>query len=289
MRQLPQMNEYHETPGLHVVSIYAQVHTLEEIDAVVEKFGIKYPIAMDGAWELGYSAPVLPQTWIVNPEGKVVFVGRSGYADVLKKELAQVKYPGLGRANIHESLIPAAKAFADGDYAGAYKLAEKIYDETDSEQAEEDADYIMERIDGRLSSLEVRAETAEVMDDYRLAMACWEEIATKFKGLDDAEDAPERLKKLQESDKVKSEIKAKRELLRRMMALDVKFQTVDDEDAEAILEFRKDCLRQYYDFSETHGGTGAADRADELIEIFERLIGPEETEKLKAEMKGDGE
>ncbi len=74
-----------------------------------------------------------------------------------------------------------------------------------------------------------------------------------------------------------------------MMDLDVSFQDVDDEDEEAILAFRKKCLRQYYEFVGEFKGTGAADRASNLIENFENLIGAEETEKLKEQMKGGGE
>jgi hypothetical protein len=139
----------------------------------------------------------------------------------------------------------------------------------------------MDRITSRISTLTVRAETAEVQKHYSLAIACWKEIS-RYKGLDDAAEAPERLKKLTESKEVKHEIEKRRELLRVMADLDVHFnQNVNEEDAGQVLEFRKKCLATFRKFAEDNKGTYAADEARSLIEIFERLIGPEAEESDK--------
>src|SRR5919108_5732406 len=185
MRQLPHMNELAETPGLHVVGFYAQIHTLEEVEAVVKKFDIKYPLTPDSdifnaAGYITDGVP-LPIVWIIGVDGKVAFHGMAGYSEALDKELAKVKYPGLGKNEGHKDLEAAAKAFVEGKYAEAYKLAEGVSDTTEDEKAEADADYIIARIDDRVGSPSVRAETAEIMKDYTLAMKCWEEL-TKYKG-----------------------------------------------------------------------------------------------------------
>jgi hypothetical protein len=276
MRQLPHMNELAETPGLHVVGLYAQIHTLEEIEAVVKKHEIKYPLTADGDIfnNAGYvtDGVSLPIVWIIGVDGKIAFTGMSGYSDALEKEMAKVKYPGLGKAAIHKDLEPAAKAFVEGKYADAYKLAETVSDNTEDEKAEEDADYIMERIDDRLTTLSVRAETAEIMKNYALALGCWEELATKYAGLEDAEEAPARLKKLQEDKAVATEIAARHELLKLMMSLDVSFQEVDPADGAAVTNFRKKCLEEYRKFAKENKGTGAGDNAEELIKVFEGLV-----------------
>jgi tetratricopeptide (TPR) repeat protein len=286
MRQLPHMNELAAKPGVHVVTLYAQVHQLEEVEEIVSKNNIKYPIAMDSFWEAGYEAPVLPHVWVVGVDGKIVFSGRGEYDKAIETELAKVKYPGLGKSAVHKEVEAAAKAFGEGKYAEAYKLAEAIYDDTEDETAEEDANYIMERIDDRLGSLGVRAETAEVMKNYRVAMRCWEELATKYQGLDDSAEAPERLKKLADSKEVQAEIAARRELLKLMMSLDVVFQDVDDTDADKVTAFRKRCLAEYHAFAVKYKGTGAGDSAGDLVKIFEGLL-PEETkpEESKPEEK----
>ncbi|MCA8937536.1 MAG: hypothetical protein KDB68_15170 [Planctomycetes bacterium] len=289
MRQLPHMNELAAKPGLHVVGLYSQVHTLEQIERVIEKNKITYPITTDSDIFVGagYTAASLPKIWIIGVEGKVIFIGDRDYDELLEKELAKVKYPGLGRADFHKDLEPAAKAFGEGKYAEAYKLAEAIYDDTEDEKAEEDADYIMERIDDRLGTLVVRAETAEVVKDYQLAINCWKQIDTHYAGLDDAEEAPERLKKLADSNDVKKDIGARRDLLKLMLSLDVAFQTVDQEDAAAVQEFRKKCLAEYREFHAKNKGNSAGDKAENLIEIFENLLPAEDkpVEEKPAEEK----
>ena len=279
MRQLPHMNELNATPGLHVVGLYAQIHTLEEIEAVVEKHEIEYPLTADGDLfnNAGYVTDgiTLPHVWIIGVEGKIVFAGMAGYSEALEAELAKVKYPGLGKASVHKELEPAAKAFVEGKYAEAYKLAEAVSESTEDEKAEEDADYIVELIDDRLGTLSVRAETAEIMKDYGLALACWEELATKYKGLEDAAEAPERLKKLQDDKAVAKENTARRALFSLMLSLDVSFQEVDVADATAVTAFRKKCMEAYAKFAAENKDTAAASTAKDLVTVFKDLI-PEE-------------
>ena len=276
MRQLPQMNDYHDKPGLHVYTLYAQVHELSEIEEIITKHGIEYPIAMDGFPEAGYdSSAGLPMMWIIDVEGKVAFVGVSGYTEALSKALAQVKYPGLGRTSIATELTEAARAFGEGEFAKAYKLAEALYDNPPSDEVEADAEYIMDRIDDRISTLTVRAETAEVEKNYALAMAVWTDLL-RYKGLEDAEEAADRLKALKEDKEVLNELAKRRELLKLMASLDVQFQTVNDEDSAETLKFRKTCLKLYRTFARDNEGTYAADEAQALIDIFEALVGSEE-------------
>lgn len=280
MRQLPQMNDYHDKPGLHVYTLYAQVHPLDEIQAIIDKHGIEYPIAMDGFIEAGYDVSAgLPQIWIIDADGKVAFAGLSGYSEALEKAMAKVKYPGLGRSSVAKELSDAATAFGNGEFAKAYELAEAVYDDPPSDEVEAEAEYIMERIDARIKALSVKAETAEVQKHYSLAIAAWTELG-KYKGLDDAAEAPERLKKLKDSKEVQNEIAKRHELLKIMCDLDVYFNdNVDEEDAGQVLAFRKKCIATFGKFAEDNKGTYAADEARSLMEIHQRLVGPVEEEK----------
>ncbi|MBK8206583.1 MAG: redoxin domain-containing protein [Planctomycetes bacterium] len=286
MSQLDATNKLAQTPGLHVVTFYAQTHKLEQIEAVVKSNNITYPIALDETpWLAGYDAPDLPKVWIIGTDGKIKFAGTDSFDDVLKAELAMVKYPGLGKQSIAKGLEPAAKLFVAGKYKEAYAAAEKMFDETDDEAEEDDADWIMKRIDGRINTLSVRAATSEVLKEYALAMRCWEELA-RYKGLDDAEEAPARLKKLQENADVKKEIAARRSLLVLMCDLDVEFQVLDDSEPATVKIFREKCLKAYQEFSSANKGTGAADRADELVKAFKQLLGiPEEPAKQEPPTK----
>ena len=121
-----------------------------------------------------------------------------------------------------------------------------------------------------------RTETAEVIRNYQVAIACWNELATKYAGLEDAEEAPERLKKLKDSEEVKKDLEARHALLALMMSLDVEYQKTDDSDAAQILAFRKKCLADYRKFYADNKDNSAGDRAEELIENFEKLIPADE-------------
>ncbi len=272
------MNEYHEKPGLHIVTLYAQVHELAEVEELVTKHKIKYPIAMNGFWEVGYTAPGLPKVWIVGTDGKIKFAGFAGYSKTLKEELDKVKYPGLGKASVVPALQPAAELFAKGQYGAAFKAAEKVYDETEVAAEEDDADWIIKRIEQRAEALQMRAETAEVEKRFDIAMRCWEAL-TKYAGVSEAEGAAKRLAKLNESEDVKKEIAARRALLAEMLSLNVYYTTIDATNDGELKTFREKCLESYKKFVAAHKGTGAAARAQELIEIFTELLAPPAEEK----------
>lgn len=281
MKELTDVNKLAATPGLHVITFYAQAHKLEQIEEVVKANAIQYPIALDEKpWLAGYESPDLPRVWIVGTDGKVKFAGSEGYADVLKTELAKVKYPGLGLSEVSKKLEPAAKAFVEGKYKEAYDLADKVYYDTDDTTEEEHADHIMKRIDGLTTTLSLRAGTAESLRNYERAIRCWTELA-RFKGMDDAEEATARLKKLTDDPAVKKEREARRALTSLMLALDVEFQGVDDSEPAAVKAFREKCLAAYVDFAAANKGTGAADLAGDFAKSFRQLLGLPEPEESK--------
>jgi hypothetical protein len=233
---------------------------------------------MDGFWDT-YQAPSLPKVWIIGTDGKIKFAGNPGYKKVLDAELAKVKYPGLGKDNVAKALEPAAKLFVEGKYADAYNAAQTVFEETEDTAAEDDADLIMKRIDSRARALTTRGETAEAERDYEVAIRCWQALA-QYKGIDEAAEAPERLKKLQESESVKKETVARRALLAEMLSLDVGYATIDPTKEEDVRKFREKCLAAYKKFATDNKGTAAAERAEELAEVFTELLeAPQESPK----------
>jgi hypothetical protein len=267
------MNEYHDKPGLHVITLYAQTHELTEIDELVTKHNIKYPVAFDIAWSSGYQTPnmPLPKMWLIGTDGKVKFAGFAGYSKVLEEELAKVKYPGLGKDSVAEALKPAAEAFVKGKYAEAYKAAEAIYDSTEVAAEEDDADWIIKRIEGRAEDLRMRAETAEIEKQIGTAIRCWEAL-TKFEGISEAEGAAKRLAKLKASDEAKREMASRKQLLSEMLKLNLYYATIDAEKAEDVRTFREKCVEVYKKFAADHEGTGGATRANELAQTFTDLL-----------------
>jgi hypothetical protein len=268
------MNELHAKAGVHVLSLYAQVHELAAIEEIIERHEVRYPIAFDGFWEEGYQARVLPHIWIVGVDGKVRWSGRRGYTEALAEAMKEVEFPGLGLREVHEQVRPAADAFVAGRFADAYRKAEALMDNSGIPKVEDQAMHIVRRVDDRISSLKSRAEMAEILLDYELALRCWEALAA-YSGVPGTEDFAERRKALEDNEDVDLNRKAQRELLALMMSLDVAFQSVDDENADQVTLFRLRCLRRYQEFAREHPATGAAEYATELADVFKELLGIE--------------
>ncbi|MCC7508853.1 MAG: hypothetical protein IT464_05730 [Planctomycetes bacterium] len=266
VKQLPEMNEYHKKPGLHVVSLYTEVHKFEDLEAAVTKHKIEYPIALDSFWPAGYPGDVVPNVWIIGTDGKVKFIG-TDFKAALDEELAKVTYPGLGRDKIAKAAEEAVILFVQGKFAAAYKAAEAIT----SEGAADDAEWIMKRIDERVKTLANRAETAESERRYDVAKAAWKELA-RYAGIEDAAQAAERLKKLNESAEVKKEQSARRELIKLQYVLAMAFRKINKDDAAELRKFRERSMNDYQKFAEKHKGTAAGDIAAERVESFKELL-----------------
>ena len=268
--ELPAMNAHAAKPGLHVVSLYTHVHKFSELEALISKHNIKYPIALDSFWPAGYAASTVPRVWIVGTDGKIKFIGESGFEKVLEEELAKVKYPGLGKDSVASALEPAAKLFAEGKFADAYAAARALLDSGD-EATRDDAEALIERVDERIRALRIRAEDAEGERDFSLAMRCWEEMS-RYKGIEDAAEGPEKLKKLQDSAEAKKEIKARRDLISLRFDLAIDFRKIDRENARQLKSYRQRALRVLQKFATENKETAAGERAAEYAEEFEALL-----------------
>lgn len=264
MRQLPHMNELHKEygpKGLHVVTLYCQAHPLAQIEELVAKHKIEYPLALDGQWNDSYPSPSLPQVWVIGVDGKIAFKGAKGYDEVIEKELAKVKYPGLGRDKVATEVEPAAKAFGKKQFAESVKLATAIVDGEFPEAAQADAQYILDRIEGNIRSLTQRAEMADVQKDVATQTACLKLLAEAYKGCEDAADAPEALKKLADNKDAQKEAAARRALLIGMRDLDWGAGDLDLEDPKVMAEFRNKCITFFDKLIKDHPGTAAAETA----------------------------
>lgn len=280
MRQLPHMNELHKEygpKGLHVFTLYCQAHPLAQIEELVAKHKIEYPIALDGQWNDSYPSPSLPQVWVIGADGKIAFKGAKGYDEAIEKELAKVKYPGLGRDKVATEVEAAAKAYGKKQFAEAVKLATAIVDGEFNEAAQADAQYIIDRVGDRVRTLTQRAELAEVQKDYATYSASLKTLAETYKGCEDTEAAAELLKKLADNKDAQKEIAARRALLVGMRDLDWGAGDLDLEDPKVMAEFRNKCITFFDKLVKDHAGTVAAETAKGYADYHR--------EALKAEAK----
>ncbi len=265
------VNNAAKKPGIHVVSLYRHLHAFADLEAAVKKHKITWPIALDSFFPAGYEAPNVPKFWVVGPDGKVKFVGESGYEKTLNAEQAKVKFPGLNKTTLNKALEPAARLFAQGKYAQAHEAATKVYDSTDDEAVEQDAEYLVKRIEDRMKALIARAEATEADAEFEIAMRCWEELG-KFKGLDDAEQAADRLKALKDDADIKKEVAARRDLIALQYDLAVDWSKVDQKDKAAVKKFRENSVQAYKKFMTDHTDTVAGAVAEDRVAALEELI-----------------
>lgn len=280
VKQLPAVNLHAAKPGLHVIGLYTGVHKFAELEAAIAKHKITYPMALDSFWPAGYAATTLPRFWVIGADGKVKFVGESEYEPALAEELAKVKYPGLGRDKVCAALEPAAQLYGQRKFALALAAAQKALDATEDKTEEADADYIIKRIEGRARELAQRADTAENDRNFSLAISCWSELGS-YAGVEEAADAPARLKRLNTDAAVKKELASRRALISLGYDRAMEFRKINKDDPKQLRKFREGSLAAYKKFATDHKGTAAADRATELADTFTELLAEPDAEPEK--------
>jgi len=270
LNHLPAMNELAAKPGVHVVTLYTGVHKFAELEALVEKHKISYPIALDSFWPAGYAASPVPKFWVVSGDGKIKFIGESGFEKTLEEELAKVKYPGLNKTSIHASLEPAAQLFGQHKFAEAHAAAKKLAESKDSSE-KADAQYICDRIEGLIFDLETLGQAAEEERDWVLAMRCWTEL-DQFKGLKGGNEAAAKLKKVQDSAPAKKDIESLRKLIALGYDRALEFKKIDAKDPKQLRKYREGSQAAYTKFANDNKGTAGEKRALESAKSLADLL-----------------
>src|SRR5262245_42258178 len=80
---------------------------------------VNYAVSMSGGANFKTDGGI-PAMWIIGVDGKIIYAGRGGGEEsIIEKELAKIKYPGLGKLEVNAKVVPAATKFGAKDYAGA--------------------------------------------------------------------------------------------------------------------------------------------------------------------------
>lgn len=261
MPTLQQKYEKYGSEGLHVFAIESQNHNEQQIRDRLESFGLTFPVTTNTG--NGYrTGGGIPCAWLVDVNGKVVFAGNPfSMGDVLDSAMEDVLYPGLGRADIHEDLDSAARLFSRRDYAGARSEAQRILERADrhEDQAVEDAQFIVDRVNGIAENMFERAQQFEEERHYLDAIEMYEQIEELFGREEEGERAGDRVRELERDRSLRDEISAAESLRSALRRL--------GEDADAELERR--LLEQWLDsnerrYSETRAYQDAQERLEEL-------------------------
>lgn len=218
--------------GLHIITSYDQFQEFKVIQGKVDELKIEFPVALDGFFESRFRADLLCRVWVIGADGKVVHAHKDGWEQAAQIELKKVRYPMLGRTRVRSDVKEAAQAFGEGRYAEAQKLATAISDGEYSDNAIEDADYILDRIDEMVDTLSRRADVHEICGRYELAVACWKELAWRFQGVEELKDPDKELERIRQLDDFESELKARHAYVAVRLKAWALFGAVGDDKTE---------------------------------------------------------
>lgn len=202
----------HGGKGLHIFLVESQGGTLDDITKYANDRGLTFPIPIrNGSSFEGYKGGNgLPYAFVVGPDAKVVWQGRSGYEAVIEEQLKRIKYPGLGKLDVAKELEKSAVLFGTGEFAKAAEEAAKAKEKkADDEKVVADADYIIARVDAKAAALRAKIDAAKTARRYHEAVKSLEILAGKgFKGMEVGTAAETELKELKADKAVKDELKA---------------------------------------------------------------------------------
>jgi thiol-disulfide isomerase/thioredoxin len=243
--------------GLNIFAFEAQNHGADEVKKTVEGRGGKsYAVSAGGANNYRTNGGI-PHGWLIGVDGKVVWEGNPGdgkFDQLLRAEMAKVRFPGLGRNDFDPALNKALERYtAKKDVAGARKEARKVLEaKGSSEKARADAQDLIDRLTGLATRRAEEAQAAEAAGDWVTAMDAWGWLAQSFGKEPEGEPAKARLDELKKDEKVKKELDAHKRLEALLAQL-----------AGRPAEEKKAALAQFAK-SDKVAGTNAAKRAEEL-------------------------
>jgi hypothetical protein len=240
---------------LHIFLVESQGGTLEDITQYAKDRGLTFPMPIrnGSSFENYQGGNGLPYAFVIGPDNKVVWQGRSGYEAVIDAQLKRIKYPGLGKLDVVKDLEKSATLFGTGEFAKAAEEAAKVKEKKGDDAAvAADADYIIARVDARAATLRAKIDAAKGAKRYHEAVKHLEVLSGKgFKGMAAATEAEAELKELKADKEVKEELKA----------WDALAKVVEANEKEKNAGVRKKNLES---FAKKNEGTAAAEEAAKL-------------------------
>jgi hypothetical protein len=198
------------------------VGVTNEPKSLIEKFasekGIKYALALDGAAMAAYGIRGIPDSVLVNPDGKVAWTGHpSSLKDsVLEAAVATATFiPPLPASQTKLNALLRAKKFGK-----AYTEIQAAVKGGKVEESE--AAPTISAIESRMKGLLEDAEKARGEADYFTAGAMLNELKAAFAGTGESKKAAEILKEIEKDAKAREQVKAADTVEKLERALDAR-------------------------------------------------------------------
>lgn len=250
------LNELHDAYAHKGLTILAVSNEAESaIEAFIEEFGPTFPILIDAGDAMeDYGAAGYPSSFLIGPEGTIVWAGHPGNVtnEMIEEHLEGVEL----LPEIPRSLRTVEKAMKKGKYGDALKKVEKLI--TADRLPDEDKD-IAEKMRALIDGIAARGleRAAADLQEGKVykAFLAYEDIERKFKGHDYSKKAKAEVKRMEGVDTYKLEIKASE----KWAKIKPKLQDIPAKKALALL---RPLLSKKY--AETKAGKKAADKEREF-------------------------
>lgn len=232
------------------------VGVTNEPKSLIEKFatekGIKYALALDGAAMASYGIRGIPDSVLVNPDGKVAWTGHPASVNdaILEAAVKTATFipPLPGSQEKLNALLRArkfGKAYAE---IGAAVKGGKL--------EESEAAATLSAIEARMKDLLEAGEKARGEEDYFTAGAKLNDLKATYAGTDPAKKAADLLKEIEKDAKAREQVRAADTLEKLEKAL----------EARAFV----DAYKGYKSLAKKFPGTKIEALAKEKIEAIEK-------------------
>ncbi len=215
---LVELHEKHAKDGLVIASIHSPrgADKKDDIVAFAKENRMEYAIGLDvdGAVSKAYQIEGIPQAYVINPQGLVVWEGHPADAEAMTKAVEDALVGAKKDAGIAKiegqspKLDKAWRLIEKLDYKAAVKELQSIAKGSKDEKEKADAEGYLEDIRVLGEEKISQAESLLANKDFFEAASLLEEVAKGFAGLEVAKNAESKLKEWKKNSATKKEIDA---------------------------------------------------------------------------------
>ncbi len=253
MVQIPHVNELWEKykgKGLMIVAVSDEGRSVVE-KCIADK-GMKYPIALDPAAGKAYGVSSIPHSFLVSPEGKVLW---SGHPANLKESLIE---KAIETATfippLPEKLARFNAPFKAKKFGKAYLDLKKAVQE--KKATAEEVQPILQAMESRMKGYLDAAVKAKTAGDFYVVGRNLNELKTAYVGTDQARQAADLLKEVEKDAKAREQIKASDTIEKLERAM----------EAKAFV----DAYKGYKSLAKKHAGTTIEKIANEKLVFIDK-------------------
>ncbi len=209
---MPHFEEFYaknKDKGLRMFAIEGDGLTRAENIAFAGEWKLSFPIVTLADSQVSqWDCKTMPNTFVVDATGKLIFKASEGWDDIVLKELAKRPYPGINKDKVEKECEKAAQAYAKGEFGKAEELANAVLTAKPGEKAEADAQLILDAIKKSADALRAAADNAKGEKRYDITLAMLDKLALCYKGSPIGDEIAEEAKSLRADKEIKKEVSA---------------------------------------------------------------------------------